>query len=255
MLKGTGSVIGLTHDPESHIKWSLYGPILNHLITEFEDDSGKENEHEDLGTRGQDCNISRNDSHVDDVFCVMGKSRFPAEPLCHALRSTSSCDCASCDSASCNSASCDSASCDSGSCDSASCDCASCDVHHQNKGAHDHARGIRTVSCWSVGLRFKRFRLAEKLHKEKGNIQVSSLLCAMGYKSETIFNTFALTDIEQNDFDNFTSNVYTDREDQLTAGLGLTYNVIMKLMSPRYLLRQHNYMTIFTPHCIGARCM
>ena len=36
MLKGTGSVIGLTHDPESHIKWSLYGPILNHLITEFE---------------------------------------------------------------------------------------------------------------------------------------------------------------------------------------------------------------------------
>ena len=46
MLKGTGGVIGLTHDPESHIKWSLYGPILNHLITEFEDDSGKTNEHD-----------------------------------------------------------------------------------------------------------------------------------------------------------------------------------------------------------------
>ena len=46
MLKGTGGVIGLTHDPESHIKWSLYGPILNRIITEFEDDSGKTNEHD-----------------------------------------------------------------------------------------------------------------------------------------------------------------------------------------------------------------
>ena len=46
MLMRTGGVIGLPHDPESHIKWSLYVQILNRLITEFEDDSGKANEHD-----------------------------------------------------------------------------------------------------------------------------------------------------------------------------------------------------------------
>ena len=83
---------------------------------------------------------------------------------------------------------------------------------------------------WSQ--RFKRFRLAEKLHNEDGDIQVSSLLYAMGDESETIFNTFALTDAEQNDFYSVMSSVNTGREDRLAAGLGLTYNVVMKLMSP-----------------------
>ena len=46
---------------------------------------------------------------------------------------------------------------------------------------------------WSQ--RFKRFRLAEKPHKEEGDILVSSSeLYAMGDESETIFKTFALTD-------------------------------------------------------------
>ena len=35
-------------------------------------------------------------------------------------------------------------------------------------------------------------------------------------------------------------DVYTGKEDRLAAGLGLTYNVIMKLMSPRYLMRYHH---------------
>ena len=60
---------------------------------------------------------------------------------------------------------------------------------------------------WSQ--RFKRFRLAEKLHKEEGDIQVSSLLYAMGDESETIFKTFALTDVEQNDFDTVMSKFDT----------------------------------------------
>ena len=60
---------------------------------------------------------------------------------------------------------------------------------------------------WSQ--RFKRFRLAEKLHKEEGDIQVSSLLYAVGDESETIFKTFALTDVEQNDFDTVMSKFDT----------------------------------------------
>ena len=60
---------------------------------------------------------------------------------------------------------------------------------------------------WSQ--RFKRFRLAEKLHKEEGDIQVSSLLYAMGDESETKFKTFALTDVEQNDFDTVMSKFDT----------------------------------------------
>ena len=55
--------------------------------------------------------------------------------------------------------------------------------------------------------RFKRFRLAEKLHKDEGDIQVSYLLYAMGDESETIFKTFALT--EQNDFDTVMSKFDT----------------------------------------------
>ena len=51
---------------------------------------------------------------------------------------------------------------------------------------------------WS--RRFQRFRLAEKLHKEDGDVQVSSLLYAMGQESETIMITFALTEVEQNNF-------------------------------------------------------
>ena len=35
-------------------------------------------------------------------------------------------------------------------------------------------------------------------------------------------------------------NVYTGKEDRLAAGLGLTYNVVMKLMSPRYLMCYHH---------------
>ena len=60
---------------------------------------------------------------------------------------------------------------------------------------------------WSQ--RFKRFRLAEKLHKEEGDIQVSALLYAMGDESETIFKTFALTDVEQNYFATVMSSVVT----------------------------------------------
>ena len=60
---------------------------------------------------------------------------------------------------------------------------------------------------WSQ--RFKRFRLAEKLHKEKGDMQVSSLLYVMGDESETILKTFALTDVEQNYFDTDMSSWYT----------------------------------------------
>ena len=60
---------------------------------------------------------------------------------------------------------------------------------------------------WSQ--RFKRFRLAETLHKEEGDIQVSSLLYAIGDESETILKTFALTDVEQNDFDTVMSKLDT----------------------------------------------
>ena len=35
-------------------------------------------------------------------------------------------------------------------------------------------------------------------------------------------------------------DVYTGKEDRLASGLGLTYNVVMKLMSPRYLMRYHH---------------
>ena len=51
--------------------------------------------------------------------------------------------------------------------------------------------------------------LAEKLHKEEGDIQVSSFLYAVGDESETIFKTFALTDVEQNDFDTVMSKFDT----------------------------------------------
>ena len=63
----------------------------------------------------------------------------------------------------------------------------------------------------------------------------------MGDESETILKTFARTDAEQNQF----GNVYTGR-DQLSAWLGLTYNAVMKLMSPRYLLRHRNYDNFYT---------
>ena len=52
---------------------------------------------------------------------------------------------------------------------------------------------------WS--RRFQRFRLAEKLHKDDGDIQVSSLLYAMGQESAAIMRTFALTKVEQKNFD------------------------------------------------------
>ena len=51
---------------------------------------------------------------------------------------------------------------------------------------------------WS--RRFLLFRLAEILHKEDGDIQVSSLLYTMGQESETIMRTFALKEVEQKNF-------------------------------------------------------
>ena len=74
MLKGTGGEIGLTHDPESHIKWSLYGPILNHLITEFEDDSGNTNEH-DSGVFHHDEGRKRQYDFSGDVRNVVDAIR------------------------------------------------------------------------------------------------------------------------------------------------------------------------------------
>ena len=58
---------------------------------------------------------------------------------------------------------------------------------------------------WS--RRFQRFSLAEKLHKEDGDIQVSSLLYAMGQESETIMRTFALPEVEQKNFDTVMSKL------------------------------------------------
>ena len=43
--------------------------------------------------------------------------------------------------------------------------------------------------------RFGRFRLATKLHKEDGEVQVSSLIYAMGRQAEHIYKTFDYTDI------------------------------------------------------------
>ena len=50
--------------------------------------------------------------------------------------------------------------------------------------------------------RFSRFRLADKLNKEDGNVQVSSLIYAMGPEAENIFKTFVFTDEDEcDDFD------------------------------------------------------
>jgi hypothetical protein len=38
--------------------------------------------------------------------------------------------------------------------------------------------------------RFARFRIATKLHKEDGKIQISSLIYALGREAEHIFRTF-----------------------------------------------------------------
>ncbi|XP_064595725.1 uncharacterized protein K02A2.6-like [Liolophura sinensis] len=48
--------------------------------------------------------------------------------------------------------------------------------------------------------RFSRFRHATKLHKEDGDVQVSSLIYAMGSQSEAIFKSFALNDNDKTDY-------------------------------------------------------
>ncbi|KAK7105840.1 hypothetical protein V1264_017168 [Littorina saxatilis] len=49
--------------------------------------------------------------------------------------------------------------------------------------------------------RFARFRLASKLNKEDGDVQVSSFIYAMGAQAESIFKQFALTAEQQKSFD------------------------------------------------------
>ena len=44
--------------------------------------------------------------------------------------------------------------------------------------------------------RFLRFRTATKLHKEEDEIQISSLIYAMGLQSENIFKSFVFTEDE-----------------------------------------------------------
>ena len=49
--------------------------------------------------------------------------------------------------------------------------------------------------------RFVRYRLATKLNKEDGEVQVSSLIYAMGPEAENIFKSFALSEEDQKKFD------------------------------------------------------
>ena len=49
--------------------------------------------------------------------------------------------------------------------------------------------------------RFNRYRIASKLCKESGEIQVSTLVYAMGQESEHIFSQFALSEADQKDYD------------------------------------------------------
>ncbi len=50
--------------------------------------------------------------------------------------------------------------------------------------------------------RFARFRIATKLDKEDGDVQVNSLLYAMGKQAEPIFGTFTFSAEEENDYYN-----------------------------------------------------
>ena len=49
--------------------------------------------------------------------------------------------------------------------------------------------------------RFLRFRLATKLHKEDGDVEVSSLIYAMGWQAEQVFKSFNPTSAQQAEFD------------------------------------------------------
>lgn len=49
--------------------------------------------------------------------------------------------------------------------------------------------------------RFQRYRLATKLNKENGEVQVSCLIYAMGPEAENIFKSFALSEDDQKKFD------------------------------------------------------
>ena len=49
--------------------------------------------------------------------------------------------------------------------------------------------------------RFQRYRLATKLNKEDGEVQVSSLIYAMGPEAENIFKSFTLSEDDQKKFD------------------------------------------------------
>ena len=83
MLMRNGGIIGLTQDPESHIKCSLYGPILNRLITEFEDDSGKANEH-DSGVSHHDEGRKRQDDFSVNVHNLVDVLRSRGDPFVEA---------------------------------------------------------------------------------------------------------------------------------------------------------------------------
>ena len=54
--------------------------------------------------------------------------------------------------------------------------------------------------------RFLRFRLATKLNKENGEIQVSSLIYAMGMEAENMMKSFGLTPDQSKNFDEVTKN-------------------------------------------------
>ena len=49
--------------------------------------------------------------------------------------------------------------------------------------------------------RFLRFRLATKLHKEDSDVQLSSLIYAMGRQAEQVLKSFNLTSAQQAEFD------------------------------------------------------
>ena len=50
--------------------------------------------------------------------------------------------------------------------------------------------------------RFERFRIATKLHKDEGAVQVSCLIYAMGSEAENIFKTFVFAeDADKNKYD------------------------------------------------------
>jgi hypothetical protein len=49
--------------------------------------------------------------------------------------------------------------------------------------------------------RFARFRIATKLHKEDGEIQISSLIFSLGREAEHIFRTFAFNERDEKVYD------------------------------------------------------